>query len=223
MSKVAVAFSGGLDSSVLAACALRHTKVIACSAAAGKSLDERAAPAAAKALGVQLFVERLAPERVDLEGQTMKLPFDPTPMDKSLWCIYSVVSRRAAMEGAEVILLGQLADELFGGYAKYDAAVQRGGDDAARELMEEDVAGYSKRGRLRDYAACSGWLPPRFPFEAEEVVRLGLSFPVSFKIRDGERKAVLRRAGRLLGVPETISNAPKKAAQYSSGIQKILR
>jgi asparagine synthase (glutamine-hydrolysing) len=54
-------------------------------------------------------------------------------------------------------------------------------------------------------------------------LRLGLSIPVSFKIRDGERKAVLRRAAGLLGVPEELSNAPKKAAQYSSGIQKILR
>lgn len=211
-----------MDSSILVSCARRHAKVIACTAAAGKSLDERAAPAAAKALGVQLFVETLAPERVELEGQKLKLPFDPTPMDKSLWCIYTVVSCRAAKEGAEVILLGQLSDELFGGYAKYDTAIQRGGVDAAQALMEEDVTGYASRGRLRDYEACARWLPPRFPFEAEEVVRLGLSLPVSFKIRAGERKAVLRRAAAILGVPVELSNAPKKAAQYSSGILKIL-
>jgi asparagine synthase (glutamine-hydrolysing) len=222
-SKVAVAFSGGLDSSILVACAQRHAKVIACTAAAGKSRDERMAPAAAKALGVELFVEMLAPELVELESQNLNFPFGATPMDKSLWCLYSVVSRKAAAEGAGVILLGQLSDELFGGYAKYEKAIRTGGDEAARALMEKDVAGYATRGRLRDYEACSRWLPPRFPFEADEVVSLGLSFPVSFKIRDGERKSVLRRAAGLLGLPEGLSSAPKKAAQYSSGIQKILR
>jgi asparagine synthase (glutamine-hydrolysing) len=46
---------------------------------------------------------------------------------------------------------------------------------------------------------------------------------VSFKIRDGLRKAVLRRAAAILGVPEEQVGAAKKAAQYSSGVQKLLR
>ena len=65
-------------------------------------------------------------------------------------------------------------------------------------------------------------MPPRFPFEAKEVVELGLAMPLSFKIRNGVGKAVLRRAAVVLGVPEELAMAPKKAAQYSSGIQKIV-
>jgi asparagine synthase (glutamine-hydrolysing) len=41
-------------------------------------------------------------------------------------------------------------------------------------------------------------------------------------LRDGVRKAVLRRAAVLLGVPEDLAEGAKKAAQYSSGVQKLV-
>ena len=220
--RVAVAFSGGVDSSVLAACARRHTEVVACCAAAEGARDEEKATLAAEALGVKLETVKLTSGVVEAELGEMRLPFEPTVMDRSLWCLYSVVSRRAAEAGAEVILLGQLADELFGGYAKYQVAMESGGEGAAQALMTRDVEEYAARGRVRDFDACARWLPPRFPFEAEEIVALGLALPVSYKIRGGERKAVLRRAAVLVGVPDELANAPKKAAQYSSGIQKML-
>jgi len=143
-------------------------------------------------------------------------------MDRSLWCLYSVVSRKAAERGAEVIMLGQLADELFGGYAKYQATLSASGEEAAVAMMEKDLKDYEERGRVRDENACSRWLEPRFPFAEKEVVDLGRSIPISFKIRGGVRKAVLREAAVVLGVPAEPASAAKKAAQYSSGIQKIV-
>jgi asparagine synthase (glutamine-hydrolysing) len=223
LGRVAVAFSGGVDSSVLAVCARRQAEVVACCAAASGARDEEKAVAAAEALGVRLITSRLMPKIVEAELREMRLSFEPTLMDRSLWCLYSVVSRSAAEAGAEAILLGQLSDELFGGYAKYQTAMEREGEEAARALMEQDVRAYAERGKARDFDACSHWLSPRLPFEEEGVVRLGLSLPISYKIRRGERKAVLRRAAVLLGVPEELAGAPKKAAQYSSGMQKLLR
>lgn len=220
--KVAVAFSGGLDSSILATCAKRNAEVVACCGAALGSIDDRKAVRAANLIGVQLLVSRLTLELVFREVEALKLPFPASPMDESLWCLYSVVSRRAADAGARVILLGQMADELFGGYSKYETALEREGAEAAQMLMERDVQEYPTRGRVRDVGACSAWLSPKLPFEDEDVKAFGESFPLSFKIRDGVRKAVLRRAAVLLGVPEELTLASKKAAQYSSGIQRLL-
>jgi len=221
--RVAVAFSGGVDSSILAVCARRRARVVACSASSESAHDHGGAEAASRSLGVELVSTKLTPELVRSEIDGVDLPFEPTPMDRSLWCLYSVVSRSAAAAGAGVILLGQLSDELFGGYAKYEAALERQGEGAAAILMTKDVLEYPSRGRLRDYGACARWLTPRFPFEAKEVEELGAALPVSYKIRDGVRKAVLRRAAVLLGVPEGLAMAPKKAAQYSSGIQRMVR
>ena len=221
-TRVAVAFSGGLDSSVLARCAANRVEVVACTAHSGDSGDGTKAAGAASALGVELVPTLLTKENVREALATVDLPFVPTLMDRSLWTLYSVVSRSAREAGAKVMLLGQLADELFGGYAKYTEALGTAGADAAARMMSADVREYLERGRVRDMEACRRWVEPRFPFEAKEVVELAAGLPVSFKIRDGVRKAVLRRAATLLGVPDAQAGAGKKAAQYSSGVQKLV-
>jgi len=220
--KVAVAFSGGLDSSIIARSAADHTEVVACTAYASQSGDASRAREAADAMGLPLVTSELTEDVVAAALSTLDLPFQPSLMDKSLWCLYSVVSRAAHREGARVMLLGQLADELFGGYAKYSEALKLRGGKAAESMMSNDVREYSSRGRVRDAGACGGVVEPRFPFEARELGEFAASLPINFKIRDGERKAVLRRAALVLGVPEKVANAPKKAAQYSSGVQKLV-
>jgi asparagine synthase (glutamine-hydrolysing) len=222
-SRIAVAFSGGLDSSIIALCTKRRTGVVACSAFAEGALDSRSASRGAAILGIELIATRLTREAVASEQKEMDLPFQTSLMDRSLWCLYSIVSKSAAGEGAEVIMLGQLADELFGGYAKYQAILTDAGEEAAAAIMDQDVKEYQARGIARDVNACSRWLEPRFPFAEKEVVDLGRSIPVSFKIRGGVRKVILREAAVVLGVPRELVNAPKKAAQYSSGIQRITR
>jgi len=221
-SKVAVAFSGGLDSSLLTVCAKRHANVLACSAFSPGAADAARARSGAIALDVDLVATELTKESVTEAVGMVDLPFEPTLMDRSLWCLYWLVSRRASEAGARVLLLGQLADELFGGYAKYAAVLGRDGPEAARSMMNRDLLAYAERGRLRDEGACRRWVKPRFPFEAKALVEFASGLPVSFKIRDGVRKVVLRRAALLLGVPEEFARAPKKAAQYSSGVQKLV-
>ena len=75
---------------------------------------------------------------------------------------------------------------------------------------------------MRLGGACGGWGEPWVPLDARGVVDLAGSLPVSFKIREGVRTAVLRRAATMLGVPEALAAAGKKAAQYSSGAQKLV-
>jgi asparagine synthase (glutamine-hydrolysing) len=220
--KVGIAFSGGLDSSILARVASKYVKVVACSVYAPGSQDKVKASRGAECLGLDLATEELDRRDVASELSMMDIPFEPSPMDKSLWCIYSVAARAAAEAGGEVIMLGQLADELFGGYLKYQKAAENGGPGVARKMMEGDVVECGKRGLIRDEAACSRWLEPRFPFADGRLLKLGLSLPVGFKIRHGVRKALLREAAKMLGVPDELTSSPKKAAQYSSGILKLV-
>ncbi len=219
---VAVAFSGGVDSSVLAVCAKRSARVVACTGYSEASGDGAKARSAAADMGVETVTTKLTEEAVARELERLDLPFEPTVMDKSLWCLYSLAAQSAAAAGARVMLLGQLADELFGGYAKYSRALGAGGPAEAKAMMEADVGGYDGRGRVRDVGACSRWVQPRFPFGDPEVTEFAATLPLSYKITPSTRKAVLRRAAVILGVPEEIAESAKKAAQYSSGIQKLV-
>jgi asparagine synthase (glutamine-hydrolysing) len=221
-SRVAVAFSGGLDSSLVVKCAMKRADVVACSAFANGAADAHRAPAAAAALGVGLVTTELTARSIEVALGELDLPFIPTLMDRSLWCLYKVVSERAHDLGARVLLLGQLADELFGGYAKYAEVLEVEGEEAVRSMMNADVRGFATRGRIRDIRACAPWAEARFPFELQGLVELASMLPISFKIRGGVRKAVLRRAASVLGVPEELAGASKKAAQYSSGVQKLV-
>ena len=221
-SRVAVAFSGGLDSSIIAKSAAKHTGVVACTACARGSGDVKRAEEAAQAMKLPITSCELTEENVGAALSVIDLPFVPTLMDRSLWCLYRVVSATARESGTKIMLLGQLADEMFGGYAKYSEALKLNGEGAAESMMEADLREYSSRGRMRDVAACGGLVQPKFPFEATELREFASSLPVSFKIRDGERKAVLRKAALILGVPEKVARSPKKAAQYSSGVQKLV-
>ena len=144
-------------------------------------------------------------------------------MDKALWCIYTTTSGLAKKNRARTIMLGQLADELFGGYRKYAAKASEEGAAAAERMMRDDVRACADRGFLRDEAACSSSCEVRFPYADQSIASLAARLPFDYKVRDGERKAVLRAAAVELGLPEELASAPKKAAQFSSGAAKLLK
>jgi len=63
----------------------------------------------------------------------------------------------------------------------------------------------------------------RFPYADAGIDSFAARLPLSYKIRDGESKAVLRAAALELGLPEELAGAPKRAAQFSSGAAKLLK
>jgi len=221
--RVAVSFSGGLDSSILAMVAGRHADVVLCSAYASGSRDEGQSRRAADLLGLELETALLDEETLaKRSGEAELPPGEATVMDKALWCIYSTTSELAKRSKARTILLGQLADELFGGYMKYALKAREEGAAAAERMMAGDVRACADRGFLRDEAACSASCEVRFPYADERIASFAAGLPLGYKIRDGERKAVLRAAALELGLPEELASAPKKAAQFSSGASKLL-
>jgi asparagine synthetase B (glutamine-hydrolysing) len=221
--RVAVSFSGGLDSSLIAMVASRTTEVVLCSAFTEGSLDEGQSERAAAALGLDL--ETALIEEEALRHTTVANPPGEgvTGMDRALSCIYSTTSRLASERGARVVLLGQLADELFGGYMKYSIRAREDGPRAALAAMDADVRACADKAFLRDEAACATWAEVRFPYADIEIASLASRLPFDYKIRGEERKAVLRQAAIELGLPEELAKAPKKAAQFSSGVAKLLK
>jgi asparagine synthase (glutamine-hydrolysing) len=222
--RVAVSFSGGLDSSLLAMVAARHAEVVLCSAYVPGSKDEGQTARAAALLGLKLETALLDERSLVERSRNAQLPpGEATAMDRALWCIFSTTSEVAKRANARMILLGQLADELFGGYRKYAARAQEEGEPAAERMMRDDVRACADRGFLRDEAACSASCEVRFPYADARIDSFASRLPLGYKMRGGVRKAVLRAAAVELGLPEELAAAPKRAAQFSSGAAKLLR
>ena len=104
-----------------------------CSAYAPGSRDEGQSEKAAALLGMELETALLDEETLaKRSGEARLPPGDATLMDKALWCIYSAAGELAEKNSARTILLGQLADELFGGYMKYALKAKEEGAEAPR-------------------------------------------------------------------------------------------
>ena len=219
-----VSFSGGLDSSLLAHLALalgKSPKLV--SVGVEGCLDLRWAREAADILGVELLevtVDRRLLSEV-LETLLRLLP-EPTPMNLALSSLYYIASMRAG----GYIALGQGADELFGGYMKYERALLEGGESEAIRLMREDLESLHLGLERDELSTALGGSQPITPYLARPIYELASQLALDWKLRrlDGavERKHVLREAAELLGVPEKLARRPKKAAQYGSGLQRLV-
>jgi asparagine synthase (glutamine-hydrolysing) len=79
----------------------------------------------------------------------------------------------------------------------------------------------------RDHMICvDAGLELRLPFSDLPLIKWGLSIPPRLKFSGGPgspRKLVLRSLARRIGLPEEISMRPKKAIQYSTGVNNALR
>jgi asparagine synthase (glutamine-hydrolysing) len=221
--EVPVAFSGGVDSAVVAA----RTRGPLYAAGFPDGGDLAAARSAAEAMGregdlttVEIAptdLERVVPELARATGRT-------NAMDVSILAPLWIVAERASADGHDRLAVGQGADELFGGYDKVakaptdprvDAGTVRG---AAREMVRtlpdqlaRDVVGLRAAG-----------VEPVAPLLQDRVVETALSLPGELLVSDrGERKFALRLAAREW-IPDSVAFREKRAVQYGTNVAREL-
>jgi len=220
---LAVAFSGGVDSAVVAS----GTDAPLYAAGFPGSPDLAAARESARAMGraedlrvVELDTgtfEAAVPEVARATGRT-------NPMDVAIALPLYLVAERARADGYTRLAVGQGADELFGGYEKVagapsdsrtEARTVRGArDETVRTLpdqLERDV-------RVLESAGV-GVVAPLLH---DRVVDAALRLPPELLVDErGERKAGFRRAARAF-VPDRVAFRGKKAVQYGSHVAREL-
>ncbi|MDO8339785.1 MAG: asparagine synthase C-terminal domain-containing protein [Candidatus Burarchaeum sp.] len=219
--RVGVLFSGGLDSSLIAFLAKRHALGVELfTAGMPDSPDVSWAVRVAAELALPLNISVLNEGKVlALYGAVEQIsPGDLLKVELGVPLL--ACCREAKRLKVRILLSGSGAEELFGGYQRHWEAFEKGQDVGAmlREELEALPLGDVAR---NEAVARSEGIEIRCPLLDEEVGRLAMQVPVEEKFA-GERKAVLRRVARGLGVPESACGRQKQALQYGSGVHKVL-
>jgi len=229
VKEVAVAFSGGLDSSVVAFLASKcSVKVNLIHVSLENQEETEDAIAAADALNLPLQVNLFKDSDVEkILPKVVSLIEEPDPIKASIGVPFYWAAECAAEADFKVVLAGQGADELFGGYQRYVNEYCRDGSEKVRRTMFRDVVGIYESNLERDLKI-TGWhdVELRLPFASFDIAKFALSLPIECKIEQKPetlRKLVLRRMAQNAGIPASIAEKPKKAVQYSTGINDAVK
>jgi len=225
----AILFSGGVDSSLIAALAVRHAPGIKLiTVGFPGSNDVKWAPDAAQLLGVG---KSLILKMIDLDDVESIIPCvmegleTADPMAISLGVPLYIACTEAKSRNINLLLTGQGADELFGGYHRYKEIFKKS-TASLHEAIVADVSQLPRRDILRDNTvAKAAGIELAAPFLDPDVIELALSIPAALKVSEfgGELvgKYILRRAAENV-VPAGIAWREKKAFQYGSGVWAAL-
>ena len=224
-----VAFSGGLDSALVAQVTKNaglEPKLVSVGLKGQQELGH--AERTAKTFGLRAEIRELSsseilnslPDVIEIIETT-----DPVIVGISV-PIYFACQKAREMD-LTYLAAGQLSDELFGGYGKFEAIALRDGvDTLGSEMFNSVVAASVKDFDPGDKLAVAAGLELCSPFAYLPLVEYALKLPVSLRVNLAKgkviRKYVLRKLAARLNLPESVVDRPKKAVQYSSGVQKVL-
>jgi len=226
--EIGIIFSGGIDSVLVAYLAAKMVPKVVCYTCGVKgSSDIANARQIADRLDLQLkvaeldydSVEKLIPEVINViedanAGQVeVALP------------VYGAV-RLAHKDGIKVMLTGQGADELFGGYSWYAKVAEKEGYRKLRRHMIEDLLLlYKETLEREDKITMAHSIELREPFLDPEVIKVALGIDLRLNVKGGRDtfgKHVHRRVAQSLGIPKDIAYRIKEAAQHGSGMHDVI-
>ncbi len=220
--RVAVAFSGGVDSSLVAQVAKTHAEVELFSCGTEQSEDLFYAEHAARLMSLPLYKSVVSEEEIlDIYNKCYQIVPNDLLKVELLVPVYKIAQEARARDH-EVVLFGSATEELFVGYERY-YRYQEEGKDLDTLLREEFKTLVNREISWIKRVCYKMNLQARFPFYNEELAEFVFAIPLDLRMEEKElKKGVLREAARLLGVPTMIVNRKKRAMQYGSGIHKIL-
>ncbi|MGD8413084.1 MAG: asparagine synthetase B [Candidatus Latescibacterota bacterium] len=226
--RVGVIYSGGIDSFLIAYLVQQMGVPFTCYVAGrdSGSSDIEWARRTAEEHGFPLKVKLLSEEEIEEIIPDVIRTIEDHSLNQVEVAIPVFASVRMAQEAGErVVLTGQGADELFGGYPWYSTIVDREGYNSFLERSWEDTfLLYKECLEREDQIAMAHSIELRVPYLDPEVIRFAFSVAPQHKIRKGEdnlAKRIHRALGIVLGIPENIAFRSKEAAQHGANVHDV--
>ncbi len=207
----AISISGGIDSSVLFY--LFRDIVNPYTAGVDNSKDMDYSKLICNELGKKLTEIKLNVEVVT-EFHDIVKKIDPNieNVDVGFETVLAVVLGNIREDS---LITGQGADEIFYGYAKFKDGRDRDNSLSLKKLKEKTLP---RELRLAKYFGKTLIAP----YLDHEIEKRFSSLSLDYHSKCGLNKCIIRECANVLGIPKEVVERPKKAAQYGSGIMKIL-
>ncbi len=207
----AISFSGGLDSSILLY--LSHSSAHAYVVGIPGSKDIQSAMDSAARLHRDLSVVEVSEYQV-LEAAEKIIVIDPGITMRDLG-FETVLYLTLSGIREDTLVTGQGADEIFYGYHRFLSGSSGTNDSNIRKLLYTTIPREKKIAESLHKRIIAPYL--------EDGIFEYSSLGIDKHIIEGINKFMLRSAALLIGVPREICIKEKKAAQYGSGVDRVLR
>jgi asparagine synthase (glutamine-hydrolysing) len=224
--KIGIAFSGGVDSSVVAkVCSDLGYDVTLLTIGFAGSHDIEFSKQVNETIRMPHEILEINPSEFDKISSRIK---SKIKTDNLSWNENSIAFYHVAMLarelGLNVVVTANGIDELFCGYNAYRDAIKIG-EKKVIELMDSKIDNELAMMRAVN-DVCSGFSVRIVqPLLSNDFIKYAKSVPISDKIKDEndlQRKHIVRKLALWIGVPEIAANKRKKALQYGSLIHKAL-
>jgi asparagine synthase (glutamine-hydrolysing) len=218
-----VAFSGGVDSSVLAViCRDLGKETTLLTVGFQNSPDLKFSVDIARSLGLKIITRELETStlRSDFEYVKRGVKVDGIAHLEDCLAFY-YVSKVASQLGFDHVLSANGPDELFCGYYRFAQIMDEKGPIGVQEEIKASLQSAYRLSNETEKMGLVFRVKVLAPFLSPDFVRVSLEIPVSEKLnsgRDGMRKWAWRKMALMVGVPREAAMKPKKAIQYSTGL-----
>ncbi|MCI4363050.1 MAG: asparagine synthase C-terminal domain-containing protein [Thermoplasmata archaeon] len=214
---ITILFSGGLDSSVLAWILRTRPATELLTIGREGTQDLLAAQAVSAEIGLPWRARILTAEEIrDGARRWFEMVGPLREPERSVQLSLALAFESA---GTRYLLLGQGADELFWGYARFRRADPWEAERLARLALEKLLSSDLPLTQ-RVAAACGREL--LLPYLEMEVRAFVGTFSADAHCSPEESKPLLRKVARELGVPSAGQTRAKRAIQYGTGIARVL-
>ena len=224
--KIGIAFSGGVDSSLLAKiCSDLGSEITLLTIGFENSHDLEFSKKIANLMKLEHLTYAIPEESFQVTVKEIRTQIGTDNLSWNENCIaFHYVSKLAKEHGIAKVLTSNGIDELFCGYNAYREAVE-GGEKAIMNLMESKLANEIEMMKAVNKISSKFGVKISQPLLSKGFIEYAKSIPIEEKIKDRDdlvRKHIIRQLALSVGVPSDSALKRKKALQYGSLIHKNL-